>query len=118
MPTSYTTSWDLTALVRRLVAAACFSNPNELEDELHRRRCHAPPFMAAFRESCLVSLPVNIVASTHRNRFEADRALTPEALNRRFVAGERIDLDSMDFTAVDGAHAVVPYAFASDNERS
>ena len=74
--------------------------------------------MAAFRESCLVSLPVNVVASTHRNRFEADRALTPEALNRRFVAGERIDLDSMDFTAVDGAHAVVPFAFASVNGRS
>jgi hypothetical protein len=101
-----------TALVRRLLERATFKNPNALEEELALRRHHAPRLMASYAESCLVSLPLNVVTSSHQNRFAADAALSPASLNERFLAGERIDLDAMDFTAVRGAHQVVELAFA------
>jgi hypothetical protein len=37
--------------------------------------------------------------------------MSPEALNARFLAGERIDLDAMDFSAVRGAHQEIPLVF-------
>ena len=100
-----------TKLVLRMLAKARFANPNHLEEELHYRRHLAPPSMMSFRESCLVSIPANIVSTTHRNRAQASDATSPEALNARLLEGERIDLDAMDFSAIRGAHQDIPYAF-------
>jgi hypothetical protein len=69
--------------------------------------------MLAFLESCLVSIPANIVSSTHRNRARDDAVTSPAVLNARFLAGERIDTEAMDFSAVRGAHQDIPYAFTS-----
>jgi hypothetical protein len=102
-----------TALLRRLLERASFTNPNRLEEELNLRRHHVPRLMASYTESCLVSLPLNIVTSTHRNRSADEAALSPSALNERFLAGERLDLDAMDFSAIRGTHQVVELAFAS-----
>ena len=100
-----------TRLVRRIVERARFSNPNRLEDALHIRRYLAPPLMLAFRESCLVSIPANVVTTTHANRAAEDPELSTAALNERFLAGERIDFDRMDFSAVDAAHCELPLVF-------
>jgi hypothetical protein len=99
-------------LLRRMLRRARFSNPNELEAELHVRRHLAPRLMLAFRESCVVGIPANVVSETHRNRAGEDPGESPEALNERFLAGERIDLDAMDFSHVAGAHEPMPYVFA------
>jgi hypothetical protein len=100
-----------TGLLLRMLARARFANPNQLEGELHLRRYLAPPAMLAFRESCLVSIPANIVSSTHQNPSGANPAWSAEALNRRFLAGERLDLKAMDFSAIQGAHQDVLLAF-------
>ena len=100
-----------TGLLLRLLGHARFTNPNQLEDELYRRRYRAPSAMLAFRESCVLSLPVNVVSSTHRNRSGDEAALSAQALNARFLDDERIDLDAMDFSEVRGAHQEVPLAF-------
>jgi hypothetical protein len=102
-----------THLLLRLLRRARFANPNQLEDELHFRRYFAPPKMLAFRESCLVSIPANVVNATHPNRAGGNPNWSSEALNARFLAGERIDLDAMDFSAVHSAHHEVPFAFKS-----
>jgi hypothetical protein len=98
-----------TRLLLRLVGRGPFSNPNELEQQLHYRRYLAPPRMLAFRESCVVSVPANTVTSTHRNRARDDLATSAAALNDRFLAGLRIDVSQMDFSHVDGAHQELPF---------
>jgi len=100
-----------TRLLLRLLERIGFTNPNELEEELVFKRYLAPPWMMSFRQSCLVSIPVNIVSATHANRAGADPEMAPEVLNARFLAGERIDLDAMDFGDVRGAHQEIPLAF-------
>jgi hypothetical protein len=100
-----------TPLLLKILARMRFSNPNELERELNFRRHLAPPLMLAFRKSCLVSLPANVVSETHRNRSGEHPENSPEALNARFLAGERIDLDAMDFSDVQAAHQEVPLIF-------
>lgn len=103
-----------TKTLRRMLVCAQFNTPNELESELHLRRHLAPPGMLAFRESCLVSIPVNVVTATYRNRAAENPDWSAEALNRRFLAGERLDLDAMDFSVVRGAHQEIPLAFKRD----
>lgn len=107
-----------TAVLRRMLACARFDNPNELESELHLRRHLAPSGMLSFRESCLVSIPANIVTPTYRNRAGENPDWSAEALNRRFLAGERIDVDAMDFSSIRGAHQEVPLAFAHIESRA
>jgi hypothetical protein len=100
-----------TGVLLRMLARARFANPNQLEEELHYRRYLAPAGMLAFRESCLVSIPANIVSSTHRNRAREDAGTSPRALNARFLAGDRIDVEAMDFSLVRGAHQDIAYVF-------
>jgi len=102
-----------TDLLRRMLRRASFSNPNELEYELHVRRYMAPPLMLASRESCVVSVPANAVSTT-ANRSGEDPSYSPETLNARFLGGQRIDLDAMDFSGIRGAHQEIPFVFTSD----
>ena len=101
-----------TRLLLRLLGRTRFTNPNELEEELAMRRYLAPRWMMSLHESCLVSIPVNVVSGTHGNRAGGDPEMSPNALNARFLAGERIDLEAMDFSAVRGAHQEIPLVFA------
>jgi hypothetical protein len=100
-----------TALVLRMLARARFKNPNELEEELHLRRYLAPGRMLAFRQSCMVGIPANVVSSSHENRSAGRPEWSPSRLNARFLDGERIDLEAMDFASVAGAHQEIALAF-------
>jgi hypothetical protein len=102
-----------TSRLVRMLSGQGFTNPSRLEEALTRRRFSAPPLMLSFPESCVVSLPVNIVTTTHSNRAGADPGLSAEALNSRFLAGERIDLEAMDFSAVRGAHQEIALKFTT-----
>lgn len=95
----------------RMLSRARFTNPNQLEAELHLRRYLAPPAMLSFRESCLVSMPINVVSSTHSNRAGQDSRLLPHALNAHFLAGARIAADAMDFSTVRATHQEIPLVF-------
>lgn len=85
-----------------------FPNPTALEcalvdgcETLRERR----PMMACYPASVYVGNPVNRVSEQsnvrHGERFPAD----PAELTRRFQNGERLSLERMDFSGVDGAHA-------------
>jgi hypothetical protein len=39
--------------------------------------------------------------------------LSPPALNARCLAGDRIDVEAMDFSNVQGAHQEIPFVFKS-----
>jgi hypothetical protein len=85
-----------------------YTTPNELEEILHSRRHLVPPLMLSFDRSCVVSIPANVVTSTHRNRTGENPDWSAGALNSRLLAGDRIDLAAMDFTSVTGSHQEVP----------
>jgi hypothetical protein len=100
-----------TSLLLRMLRRAQFTNPNELEEELHVRRHLAPRWMVACRESAMTSIPANTVSTTHANRAQLNPETSPEMLNERFLLGERIDIDRMNFSNVCAAHTEVPFAF-------
>lgn len=66
---------------------------------------HAPA------RSCLVSIPANRVTMSSHNPIMAD-GLSVVELNALFLRHQRIDLDAMDFSNVDGAHSEVPYVLS------
>jgi hypothetical protein len=100
-----------TAFIRQLLSRSRFSNPNELEESLHIRRHLAPRKMLAFQHSCVVSIPANIVAQTHANRHAATPRHSAVQLNERFLGGEAIDIDRLDFSRVNAAHCEIPLLF-------
>jgi hypothetical protein len=58
-----------------------------------------------------VSIPLNIVTSTHANRASADPELSPVRLNDRFLAGEQIALDPIETASIQGAHQELALTF-------
>jgi hypothetical protein len=98
--------------LRTLLGGATFRDPNELEEELHLRRHRAPRLMVAFRHSCVVSVPVNIVTDSMVNRSGADPRYAPGTLNDLFLEGVRIDLDRLGLGNVRAAHEEIPLAFS------
>jgi hypothetical protein len=105
--------------VRRMVGDWPFTNPNMLEDLMAGQAYqNLRPCMASFGKSCLVGIPHNRVACTHMtNRttvVNASYPSSPEALNEMFLNGYRIDIDAMDWSRVDGAHADIPLVLTKE----
>lgn len=89
-----------------------FSTPNFLEETLMSDPASLRrPLMAAYSESRLVSIPANIVSQSHMNRHGQEHPMSTAVLNERYLAGEQIDLASMNFSGVRGAHHELPYVF-------
>lgn len=100
--------------VLRMIEGQTIENPLMLETIL-ARRCDAwkesRPLMAALGYQALVGVPVNTVADD-QHRPHGDRyPQSALALNRRFMKGERIDLDALDFTGVDGCLHEIPFVW-------
>lgn len=97
-------------LLHRIQYAGYFDNPNELEQSLHEqsRILSSPQLIAYAEHSSLVGIPHNRVQTAFKNRDGGGNYLE---LNERFLQGERIDLDAMDFSNVIGAHQEIPYRF-------
>ena len=80
---------DLRALCRRLV----FSAPNTLEEQLSLQKGYFSCIMACLEESVFVNNPLNLVQSTHNNKF--NNYATAEELNNAYLSGMRIDISTM-----------------------
>lgn len=84
------------------IKAVEFSTPNQLEDRISRGQQLE---ILYDKHSSIVSIPHNRVAE-YANRNEGGSAAS---LNERYLAGERIDIEAMDFSNVVGAHQAIPY---------
>ncbi len=62
------------------------------------------PLMASFEQQCLVGVPVNRVSDLSGVHFGLTQPQTAVDLNRRFLAGEQINLDALDFSGVNSCH--------------
>lgn len=99
-----------TADVRQMLEGKSFPNPTALEcalvegcNELATER----PLMACYPHSVYVGNPINRVSEQSGVRYGTTYPVTAEECNRRFLAGERIDLERMDFSHVNGAHTEI-----------
>jgi hypothetical protein len=88
--------WDNPTALECALMAAC------LEDKTEQR-----PAMACGPRSVLVGNPVNRVSEQSNVRHGATYPVTAAELNERWLDGQRLDFDAIDFSAVDGAHAEV-----------
>ncbi len=85
-----------------------YDNPNGLEGKYRGE----PDIqkMGAFVDSVLVNTPLNLVGSS-QNWTGYRYSMSLQKLNEKYLAGERIDLKKMDFSAIIGCHQELELKF-------
>ena len=102
-----------TTLIKDLLIEIDFNNPNTLEANLQMFVFNnsIPKNMVCFKQSKLVSVPVNLVNNTFNNRHGLEFGISEKELNDKFLNNEIIDLNSMDFSGINGPHKEIKYKF-------
>lgn len=91
--------------VLAMIGDEMIPNPTMLETVLNLKAERlGRPLMACFPDQCLVGVPVNRVSPSSGVPHGLKWPQTAEGMNERFLAGERIDLDAIDFSQVDSCH--------------
>lgn len=86
-------------------------SPNQIEDHLVHAFAGDPRPMGSYRESHLVGVPANRVNGTHPNRNGEEHSYDVAGLNKRYLAGERVDIDALAFDSIVGAHQELELVF-------
>jgi hypothetical protein len=90
--------------IYKLVNKITFENPNTLEANLQIFSNFPKQIMAAFEQSVVVNTPINIVNEVYDNRQGEQFAVSVEELNKKYLNGEVIDLEKIDFSNIIGCH--------------
>jgi len=101
-----------TTEILKMIKKLQFNSALELEDALHLFGDYPKNKMAAFNTSALVTIPTNEVKAMVRNA----KPLPPEndvEVSKGFILGERIDLDSMNFSDIDACYVEKNYLLKS-----
>ncbi len=106
-----------TSFLKAMLEQTIFSNPNTLEANIQRFvRLNGIPFnIICFKNSKVVSIPVNLVNTTFRNRHGIKHYFSEKDLNDRFLNGEIIDIGSMDLSSINGPHKEIEYKFKNEH---
>ena len=67
--------------------------------------------IASYKHSVAVNIPVNLAYGGQADNWGHYCRFTLEDLNKRFIAGERIDFETMDFSKVLCSHQEIGYEF-------
>lgn len=102
-----------TNFIKGLLQAIPFNNPNTLEANLQTFviRNVIPRFIHFFEDSKLVSIPVNLVNTTFNNRNGLFYNISAEKLNEKYLNGNIIDFDLLNFDNINGPHKELNYEF-------
>lgn len=92
-----------------LSSVGLFTNPNSLESKLQYVLNRIDKNMCFFKESVLVGIPNNIVNNTHNNRSGLKFYFSEKELNIKYNNGEIINLESLDFSNINGPHKEIEY---------
>lgn len=98
--------------IYKLVSKINFHNPNTLEGNLQIFDNFPKEKMVSYKQSKLVNSPSNIVNDTHPNRKGEQHGITVEELNNKYLNGETILLDKIDFSNIIGCHQELLFKFA------
>jgi hypothetical protein len=98
--------------IKKMIKTIGFTNPNYLEGNLASTyQYYFREQMAAPISSCVIGIPNNIVNSSHPNKHAEKFGITAAALNIKYLTGEIIDLNAMDFSTIKGCHQEIEYIF-------
>jgi hypothetical protein len=102
-----------TKLLKSLLERTEFINPNSLEFRLQELATTTaiPDMVVCFKESKIFSAPVNAVNMYKEHKYGLDYFIPEKALNKKYLAGEVIDLDALDFSKVDGPHREIHFSY-------
>ena len=67
--------------------------------------------MSCFNQSVVVSIPINRVSNSASASFGERFPHTSKELNDRFIAGERMDWEQMDFDNIISPHQEIELKF-------
>lgn len=91
-----------------------FNNPNTLEANLQYFSNETPRIIVFFKESKIVSVPVNLVNDTFKNRHGLQYYISEEELNEKYLNGYTIDINQLDFNKINGPHKEIEYKFKKE----
>lgn len=91
--------------VLKMIGEEEIPNPTMLETVMALRvESLGRPLMACYENQCLVGVPVNRVSPSSGVEHGRIWPQTTAGMNERFLAGQRIDLDAIDFSQVNSCH--------------
>jgi hypothetical protein len=97
--------------ILKLTKKVGFTNPNTFEAALQIFESFPKNKMTSFPESVLVNTPNNIVNTSFANRNGLTHGADVKELNKNYLAGSVIDLESMDFSNVIGCHQEIEFKY-------
>lgn len=98
----------------RLIDDDEIANPTILETVISLRAeslAEERPLIACYEDQCLVGVPVNRVSENSGVAYGRTYPHSTVEMNERFLAGERIDLDALDFSDVDSCHHEIEFVW-------
>ena len=100
-----------TEYIKPMIKDREYNNPNKLEIAFGRYKATAPNLMSCFRESIVVSIPINRVSDTASASFGEKYPHTAKELNDMFLRNQRIDWRNMDFENIKRPHQEIEFKF-------
>jgi hypothetical protein len=97
---------DILPLLQRLD----YRKPNTLEAAIAGHPLNKPK-LACVQDHIIVNIPQNVVQTEWKNR--AQKGLTAQELNRRFLYGHRIDINMIEKMENNACHCELNYEFIS-----
>ena len=88
-----------------------FNGPNQYEGQLALFHQKMPRYIASFQNSVLVNSPNNIVQNEAKNIYGKTYPFSQENLCERYLRGERLDLDAIDFSNIKSCHQELELRF-------
>lgn len=99
--------------IKKMVKATSFTSQELLMSSLNENFSENYPREKMFscKQSLLVGVPVNIVQNAFENRQEEKFGTSTKGLNDKYLNGEIIDYEALDFSNINSAHCELKYEF-------
>ena len=100
--------------ILKLTKKVAFKDPNTFEAGLQIFDYFPKQKMAAFSNSVLVNTPNNIVNTSINNLNGLTYGVTAKDLNKDYLEGKIIDMESMDFSDIKGCHQEIEFKYKNN----
>jgi len=97
--------------ILKLIKKTSFFNPNSLEGNIQMFNTYPRDIMVSYTTSVMVNTPLNRVQDTCPNRCGEQFGITPQELNKKYLSGEVIDFDKIDFSNINSPHCELNLTF-------
>ena len=110
--------------ILNLISPLKYTNPNTLEASLYIQINFPKNYMISYEHSKMVNLPINRVQESYKlnpmfnNKFGLKVNISEKELNDKFLNGEIIDYEKMDYSGVNSCHCELPLVFKKEYENN